>query len=280
MKILVTGSGKSGSWKIRGEQLGAAMGATVLPSPQKMRGYDVCVLVKRPANDIINMAHANRVPLVYDVVDAWQQIVGTEETKKPCIEWLQRRIVLTRPAGLVAASQRMAADFREVTDVPVVALPHHARPGLTRNPIRETIKKVGYEGGEQYLGKWRAFLTEECKRRGWEFVINPPSLADLDIVIAVRDQTGYAPRMWKSNVKLANAQGSGTPCVLNNEAGYRETSCGAERWADTEAEMCEQFDYLTPHAVRAEVADRLYAARINIEIVAQAYREWLSKLKS
>ena len=48
-RILITGTGTSGSWKIRGEQLGAAIGAEIMPRAAlaNCRRADVVVLVKR-----------------------------------------------------------------------------------------------------------------------------------------------------------------------------------------------------------------------------------------
>jgi hypothetical protein len=144
------------------------------------------------------------------------------------------------------------------------------------NPIREKVKTVGYEGGENYLGSWRPWLEAECTRRGWRFVVNPQELADVDIVVAVREFTGYAARKWKSGVKLANAQGSKTPCVLMREAGYLETASGGERWADTKEEFVAAFDELTSVEARREAAGKLYGP--TLDAVADTYKRWLERL--
>ena len=159
--------------------------------------------------------------------------------------------------------------------VPVMCLPHHVRPGLGVNPIRERVTKVGYEGGPQYLGDWRPFLDQACSARGWTFHVEPQTITDLDIIVALRDQRGYAPRNWKSNVKLANAQGSGTPVICNFEAGYVETQSGGEVFADSRAEVLSALDTLTPLAERQDRSRQLRAAAPTLEAVAVRYLDWL-----
>lgn len=134
--------------------------------------------------------------------------------------------------------------------IPVLWLPHHHRPGIARNPIREEIRKVGYEGSPQYINQWRPHIEAECQRIGAEFVVNPPRLADVDVVLALRDAKGYAPRFWKSNVKLANAHGSGTPFIGCRESGYIETASGAEYWADNPVELRVAMDWLKSQSAR------------------------------
>ena len=105
--------------------------------------------------------------------------------------------------------------------------------------------------------------------------MEPKALADLDIVVAMRDQKGYAPRHWKSNVKLANAQGSGTPIICNREMGYLETASLEERWADTKEELFAALDALAPHDVRSAAHDGLRAFAPALDVVAADYLAWL-----
>jgi hypothetical protein len=274
MKILMTGRGTSGSFKIRGEQLGAAIGADVIPRATDVTGYDLAILVKRPPMDLVQRLHHHRIPIVHDIVDAWPQPHGNE-----CKAWLTEQVSTIRPAAIVAATQAMANDCASF-GLPVLALPHHARPGLAVNPIRERVLRVGYEGGLNYILAWAPVIVRACAERGWSFVLNPASLADVDIVLALRDQSGYATQHWKSNVKLANAQGSGTPFIGNREAGYLETASGAERWADNAAELVAALDELAPYAVRVAAQQTLLgAARVlALDAVAQKYLGWLRSL--
>lgn len=271
MNVLVTGNGKSGSWKIRGEQLGAAIGATVLPRAAAVVGYDLVVAVKRPPL-------VTGVPIVYDILDAWPQPAGNAWGKPECMTWLRKSVAAIRPVGIVAATRAMAADCAEF-GVPVLALPHHARPGLEQNPVRERVQVVGYEGAEHYIAGWRPLIEDECRRRGWRFVVNPARLSDVDIVLALRGATGYAPRHWKSNVKLANAQGSGTPFIGCREAGYMETAVGTcEKWADTPEELAQAFNALTPQGERRRAAQWMLSVAPRITAVADQYHHWLEKV--
>lgn len=273
MSVLFTGRGTSGSFCIRGEQLGRAVGGVVQPNALDVAGLRLAVIVKRPG-EVLSRLKAAHVPVVWDIVDAWPQPVGNSWTGPECIAWLAQQVHQIKPVGIVAATQRMAQDC-EVFGVPVLALPHHYRPGLSLNPIRETVRTVGYEGGEQYIARWGPFLNAECEKRGWKFVVNPASVCDVDILVALRDQTGYATRLWKSNVKLANAQGSGTPVILNPEAGYKETACGAELWAETKEELRSAFDRLESRTERLVRSEQLRRAAIGLGSVASTYKAWL-----
>lgn len=273
MHVLMTGRGTSGSWQIRGLQLGQEMGAAVIPNALDVASYDVAVLVKRPTAELLQRFRRAGTKVIWDVVDAWPQPAGNEWNKRRCLDWLEEQIIMIRPAGIVAATKAMAEDC-ERFGLPVLALPHHARPGLRVNPIRP-IKVVGYEGGEQYIARWRPVIEAGCARRGWQFVTQPAELADVDVVLALRDSSGYAPRNWKSNVKLANAQGSGTPVICGREAGYLETASGAERWADTPEELSAAFDSLEPTAERLKASHQMKEAAPGIDSIAATYVAWL-----
>lgn len=273
MKVLITGRGTSGSWQIRGVQLGRALGATVVPNAMDFAPHDLSVLVKRPTADLLQRLHGEKIRILWDIVDAWPQPAGNDWGREQCLKWLADQVAEIRPAGIVAATRAMATDC-ERFGVPVLALPHHARPGLRMNPIRP-IKVVGYEGSEQYIARWRPVIEAECARRGWQFVTQPAELADVDIVLALRDSSGYAPKNWKSGVKLANAQGSGTPVICGREAGYLETASGAERWTDTPEELAAAFDSLEPTEERLTASRRLKDAAPSIDSIAMTYLSWL-----
>lgn len=269
MRVLVTGKGNAGSWIIRGQQLGNAIGADVSQIPQGT--YDVSVLVKKAPPELLRKLSGE---IVYDVVDAWPQPIGNQWGRSRSIDWLSGQINSIKPAGIVAATKRMAVDC-QAFGIPVIALEHHARPGLRKNPVRKEVKTVGYEGSPEYLGQWRKLLEAECRTRGWNFVVNPQELADLDIVVALRDCSGYAARHYKSNVKLANAQGSGTPVICNRESGYLETQSGAEHWADSKEELIRSLDALSDYEQRLEISGQLYRCAPRLDQVAAKYKAWL-----
>ncbi len=274
--MLVTGRGTSGSWQIRGVQLGKAIGAHVEAEANSVKGFDVAVVVKRVRGDLLERLKQRSVPIVWDIVDAWPQPIGNMWNKAECMAWLRAEVKRVRPAAIVAPTIAMLQDCAEFS-LPAICIPHHARPGLVRNKINPRVRWVGYEGGANYLGKWAKYLEDHLLPRDVEFVVNPASIDQLDIVVAVREQCGYAPMHWKSNVKLANAQGSGTPCILARECGYLETASGGEKWADNEFEMEASIGELWTFTDRLEAAEKLYASRLTLDNVAAGYEQWLSK---
>lgn len=282
MRILVAGKSTKGAWPIRGEQLGEAIGARVLPNARAIEDCDVVIVVKRPKQDLLERIKHYGAPIVWDVVDAYPQPGALEWGKSDCLHWLALEVKRIKPIAIVAATKAMAADCD--FGIPVLALEHHARMQKRINPIRKNVEAVGYEGDARYLGKWQPFLEQECKRRKWRFEVNPKALADLDIVVALREARGYAATQWKSNVKLANAQASGTPIIMQRDAGYMETASGAEWLADTQAEVLKALDEMaTPDSrdgsPRWLAANRMMAVAPHIDSVADKYLQWLRQLK-
>ena len=281
--IIVTGKGKSGSFKIRGDQLGFAMGFHVIPNALDLdiRKADAIILVKRPTEAIVASAHHNKVPIIWDVVDSWPQPVGNDWDRGDCISWLTTMVRQIKPAAIVAATHRMALDLMDVVKVPVKWIPHHHRPGIGINPIREHMKVIGYEGGGNYVSRWGAIIQKECQERGMRFVQNSgvDALASFDVVVGLRDHRGYAPRHWKSNVKMANAHGSGTPFIGSKECGYLEMMTGFEYWAEDREQLRVALDWLERHESRIEINRQFLKAAITIESVAAQYKEWLHQLR-
>ena len=250
MATLVTGRGTSGSFQIRGVQLGNAIRADVIPQAMHVHAYDKVILVKRGTPELLRRLRAK--PVIWDVVDAWSQPIGNSWNRVECMQWLKGMVATLQPVGIIAATHAMMDDLKTFYGGEVLWLPHHHRPGLKKVQLRRTVRTVGYEGGVKYLGKWHLILNRLCEERGWQFVVNPPSITDLDIVVAMRDASGYAPRAWKSNVKLANAQGAGIPIICNRESGYLETAGHGVKWADTEEELIEALDSLESYAERSK----------------------------
>lgn len=277
MRILVTGRETSGAWPIRGLQLGEAIGAKVEPNASKVNGVDLAIVVKRPRADLLSRLRERGVPYVWDIVDSFPQPDALHWDEAQCKRWLAAEVERVKPAAIVAATQAMAADCA-CFGVPVLALPHHARPGQRLNPIRGQVQAIGYEGGLHYLGHWQKWLMVECSARKWRLILNPKQLADIDIVVAVRAQTGYAPRSWKSGIKSANAKATGTPCILNREAGYLEEACSGEGWADTQDEMAAELTRLADAGVRRHAAAKLREANIPLDVIAERYLAWLESL--
>ncbi len=275
MRLLITGRGTSGSWQIRGVQLGKAIGARV-EAQARLGDADAVIGVKRLPDDLLRSLRGR--PLIWDVVDAWPQPHGNDWDEALCQRWLAQEVERIQPAGIIAATKRMSTDC-QAFGVPVLWLPHHHRPSIAPNPVRERLAVVGYEGSYGYIERWRKAIDRECTRIGARFVVNPPQLADVDVVLALRGSSGYAPRHWKSGVKLENAHGSGTPWIGCREAGYLETASGAEYWADTPEELRIALDWLSDQSSREQVADRFRAAAFSVETAAARLKEWVCALR-
>lgn len=271
--VLVTGRGVSGSWIVRGVQLGTAIGAHVEALTLRSKA-ELVIGVKRIPQQ---MAMAYRGRLVWDVVDAYPQPHGNDWDEAACHRWMASEIERLKPIALIAATNQMARDLTGY-GLPVLWLPHHYRPGLERNPIRERVEVIGYEGSPAYIEKWRPAIESACKQFGTKFVLNPPRLADLDIVLALRGAIGYAPRKWKSNVKLANAHGSGTPFIGSPEAGYIETMAGPEYWAEEASHLAVSIGHLLSRERRMHVQEKFLKAAFSLEEAASKLSEWLKTL--
>lgn len=275
MKILFTGKGgKSGSWAIRAVQLGSI--GTVIPNCTDPKGVDVAVMVKRTPEPVIRSLRSADVPWVWDVLDAYPQPHAHQWTQEDGIAWIRKQIEALSPDGIIWPNRKMMEDVG--VDMPQTVLYHHHRPGIHINPIRSKVQTVGYEGAP-CLGHWRSVLERNCERRGWNFTVNPENLADVDIVVALRDPSGYVPFSYKSNVKLANAHGSGTPFIGSPENGYVETQTGAEYWAVTPADIPVCFDWLTDPGTRELIHERFLAAAYPLDKAQSDLKEFLCQFK-
>lgn len=280
MKLLFTGKGTSGSWVVRGEQLGKACGATVKPraSLADCKQADLIVLVKRPTPELIATIKKSKKPWVWDVVDFYPQPACTNWGASQAIHWVKSQVAQYLPNGIIWPNARMGDDCATSTLSTVIY--HHHRPGIKKNPIRGEVKRVGYEGSEKYLGKWRDTLLKECKARGWELRINHGPHADIDICVAFRDTpfNGYVQYHWKSNVKLSNCHGSGTPFIGPAECGYVETSAGGEVWVENPKHLSDAFDRLAPQDIRQDISRGFLGNAISLEDAAQQLRAFVARV--
>ncbi len=280
MKILFTGNGTSGSWKIRGEQLGTACDGIIKPKAtrQDLKQADVIVVVKRISDQLLNDIRSSGKPWVYDLVDFYPQPECTAWTKEKSIDWVKTRLKILHPNAIIWPNTCMMRDCANGMKGTVIY--HHHRQKISTNPIREHIKLIGYEGSREYIGEWLGPILKECIRRGWQFRINTMELAEMDIVLAIRDKhvNGYAQRHWKSNVKLANAHGSGTPFIGPLEQGYLETSVGMEFWADHVEDLPRCFDKLENSSIRRNIRDNFLANRITVEMCAEQLNGFINAM--
>lgn len=291
MRTLVTGRGTSGSWQIRGEQLGRAIGARVLrwradfaPDPVEAA---VVVWVKRRYDPGIAAIKRAGSFLVWDVVDAWPQPDGNNWGERQAREWVVDEIARIKPDAIVAPTARFKHDLERwgLFDPSLVLhLPHHAAPACyAQGPViarRRRSLVLGYDGGPHYIARVGRLLEEACARRRWSFVVGPLGHA-CDLVACVRDHHGYPARFWKSNVKLANAQALGLPALCSLEAGYTETKTGAEVWCNPEphaAHIDACLDALEDYEWRLREGARAYLATPLLPTIAARYRAWLESL--
>lgn len=283
--VLITGSGKSGSWIIRGEQLGRAIGATITLKPDVIVASksDVVVCVKRVPDSILQAAARTKATLVWDTVDAWPQPAGNEWDKDLSLHWASSELRRIKPDVVVCASARMADDFAHLGAV-THYVPHHVRPDTVVLPPRDhKALRVGFVGGKNYVARWGQVAAHQCAQRGWTFTVDRGTIASLhnyDIVLGLRDYSGYAATSWKSNVKLTNAHGAGVPFVGSEECGYLEVQCGAEYWCNNKRDLGVAFEWLSEYSVRAEIHKRFlkHATKYSLQKVAEEYKEFLYAL--
>lgn len=279
MKILTTGKGTSGSWQCRGVQLGGQLGKVkARASIQDCQEADVVIVVKRVHPDFFkNVVNSGR-PWVWDLVDLYPQPQCTKWSKQEAVLWVNNKLALARPDGIIWPNLQMKKDCVGFGG-PGAVVYHHAR-NSPLNPIRETVKVVGYEGSPKFLGKWRTWLAEACRQRGWLFKEGIP-IADMDIVVALRDKpySGYPQRHWKSNVKLANAHGTGTPFVGQAESSYKETCTGSEYFIETPEQLANAFDYLEPYETRLSIHKEFIKNTFTLESRAEQVRKYVQTLR-
>lgn len=280
MRVLITGKGGSGSWAIRGVQIGTAIGAHVEPmaSSLQIAAASVVIGVKRIPDSLLKAIHASGTPLIWDVVDSYPQPECSEWTREQSIAWLHAELDRLKPSAVIWPNAAMADDagWNGLQEV----IYHHHRPGIEVNPIREQIRTIAYEGSPRYLEGWERAIAEECDRLGAAWLVNPDSLAAADVVLALRGPrwNGYPQKAWKSNVKLANAHASGTPFIGMREQGYVETQCLAERWVQEPMDLRAALDSLESQPERQQVSARFLRSSLNIDHVARQYLNFLDKV--
>ena len=282
MNILMVGvpNSTSGAWKIRGEQLGAALGArvTTQPTMDDWHWADLAILVKRAWTVWATHAHHAKVPIVWDALDCWRQPAENHLSEAQAKALFKRQISQIRPALVVCATEAQAAACGGVY------LPHHSREGLSPTPARDVVSTVCYEGNPAYLGQWGQAIKRECAKRGWSFVLNPPDLRMADIVVAFRDGQwdGWMCRNWKSGVKIVNAMSAGRPIIAQPSAAMHEL--GPESFYSTVDEVSDlpkAFD-IWSDAYRRSVVARIkqhnlehVGFRYSLAAVADRYRQIL-----
>ncbi|HEX7770339.1 MAG TPA: hypothetical protein VF422_09980 [Dokdonella sp.] len=280
---MICGAGK-GSWEMRGIQLGAAMGARVTSSPtdEDFRWCDLVILVKKHAPTFAPRAHKHGKPIVWDALDFWSQPAHNSYNEAAAKNALQAQIRFIKPALTIGATQAMTSAI-ESFGYKGAYLPHHSWAGLAPTPPREHVSVVAYEGNPAYLGRWHGWISEACRKRGWEFAVNPPDLSKADILVAFRDGPwdGWICREWKSGVKVVNAIAAGRPLISQGSAAVRELQpVGAV--IDMPTVLDDELDYFASPSNRILPAQcgRDQAPLYTLEAVAARYIDILSTVEA
>jgi hypothetical protein len=274
MNLLIVGKGQ-GSWTMRGLQIGAALGARVTSAPTVADWHwaESIVLVKRAGWTYAPIARSCGVPVTWDALDFWRQPAENAVELSVALQLLRQALDTIQPTHCIGATAVMAEDARGVY------VPHHGRVGLVPTPAREVCRVVGYDGNAAYLEAWRQALEAACRARGWTFVVNPPDLSAVDLLVALRGGPwdGWVCRAWKSGVKLVNAICAGRPIIAQASSAWREIS-PAGSLVSSVADLDRAFDEWTDADMRRRVAaEALARAPLHtVQAVAAAYRAAIS----
>ncbi len=281
MNILICGL-SGGSFKVRGVQLGAALGARVMtkPTDHDLRIADLVVLVKRAGVQWAAEVHRYRKPIVWDALDFWNQPEENDISESAARGLLRQQLEQIKPALVIGATEAMADDAAK-EGATSAYLPHHSRPGLIPGPAVARVPVVGYEGAKKYLGGWLLAVQAECDRRGWPFVVNPPDLRACDIIVAFRDGQwdGWMCREWKSGIKAVNAVASGRPLICQHSEAFEEISpsgCFIEGYNELPA----AFDVYESYIERVGVSEHheKLARDYTLRAVAERYAKILKRV--
>lgn len=278
MNVLIVGNG-SGSWAMRGQQLGNAIGARVtsIPTPQDWAWADVIVLVKRWGARLASAARATGKPVIWDAVDFWSQPGENGVSEAVAKQMLRNQIAAIRPALVIGATQAMA-DAAEG-----VYLPHHSWRGLEPQRPQREVTSIAYQGNPTYLGQWGRALERICRAQKWQFVINPVEslLWMSDLVVAFRDGPwdGWICREWKSGVKLGNAIAAGRPVLTQPTAAWREMGPLGSA-VESVDELEGAIEAWRPLAAREVAYERCraLAPTYRLPAIADHYRELLMRV--
>lgn len=286
IRVCFMSQSSAGSWQIRGKQISEMVNgweAINKPTMDDIERFDLFCIVKKPDLKFIKRLKNAKKPIVFDIVDSWAQpIDGLKYTDLVLVQSFFRRKFNDIDADYyIFPNQRMKEDLSDVTRNGV-AIYHHYKKNIGINPIRKIVKKIGYEGNESFLGEWSDIITSACNDLDIEFVINPDVYTDMDIVVSVRggEHDCFMSNSYKSNVKIANAMGSGTPIL----AGHREISCQEVDTGDvlffTDEEsfkrqlnrLCESYD------LRKNIHDNflLESQKFSIEAISNCYQRLFS----
>lgn len=287
-RVLFIGkSRKAGSWAMRGEQIAATRSqwsSSFTARPADLLKCDIVCFVKHVDRAVYSLARKMKKICVYDVIDSWPQpdAYAVYQNRFQAVQFFTQKWKAFDWDALIFANRYMQSHLGHLAPESITIY-HHYRPGILINPIRPVVKRIGYEGNANYLGVWKTRLEQICREKKWDWVINPDQLADLDIGIAVREgeHDGFLANAYKSNVKLANLYGSGTPCIMGSaEVSYHETDCGTVPFFTTEKDLRERLSDLESYDKRIALQNDFLKARpaFSLESVAGIYESFFAQL--
>lgn len=288
IKVCFVSRSSAGAWQIRGEQIAAMRSnwkAINKPSEDDLRNSDLICFVKKIDIQIINLARKMGKPLVFDIVDSWAQ----PEDGFSCTNIRKAKDFFSRAWSMIAAdgyifpTQCMQNDLGELVNEKVTIY-HHYWPQIQTNPIRDCVRTIGYEGAD-YLGEWLPKIEQSCAERGIRFIANPSNYTDLDVAILVRGGVhgNFLARHYKSNVKLANAYGSGTPVLAHfEEMSAHDTDTGDVMFfSDHSGSFDRQLDRLiNDHVLRQHIHRKFIQAapKFHITNIANQFENFFLRI--
>ncbi len=288
LKVCFTSRSSAGAWQIRGQQIAAMRSNWIAinkPSDKDIEQCDLVCIVKKPDPKTIERARKMGKPIVFDIVDSWAQPEdGLKYTDAgQARELFSRAWRAIHADGYIFPTRRMHEDLGTLVREKITIY-HHYWPQIQKNPVREHVCVIGYEGAD-YLGDWLPLIEQACAQRGIQFVANPRNYTDLDIVILARggEHGNFLARNYKSNVKLANAYGSGTPALVHfKEMSAHDTDCGDVLFFTDQAGSFErQLDTLiNSHALRKTIHENFLRAapRFHIKNISNQFEGFFLKI--
>jgi len=230
--------------------------------------FDITVMVKK-------LDDSNSPITVFDVLDSWRQGRTEIDFDKEKAKRYFHDLFNSRKIDSVIFPNNVMRD--DIGYKHCTTIYHHYYPWIKRNPIRKKIERIGYQGDPRFLGEWK----EKLEKIG-SFVITD-DLSKIDVAIAVRGSVyaNFLSRSYKSNVKLANCYGSGTPCIVWPEKSYLETACDGVKFFTNEEELRSHLSDLESYEIRKEISDSFIreSKKYSIETIGKQYKTYFEQLR-
>lgn len=278
MKVVFAGHESKGAWILRAKQIAPKLNAVLDPNFTSSK-CDLIVLIKIPTPKILEKIICSGVPVIWDIQDCWSQTDKNNMSiwsREQILDYFRILLEKIKPIHVISASSKMKDDIKSLGFNSTV-IHHHHRKTIQINPIREKLQVVGIEGSKFQFGDWIGKLDNLVKNLGLQFKVNLETNKDklslFDVVINVRAFDGYINTYWKSNIKLANSHGSGTPAICNRQQSYFDTESGQERWADSEEEIASCINELRNYETRLKIHQAFLENKISLEQVIEDYKK-------